>query len=564
MPHRTASSIGTARQNLSLDDILRTTKVTLVELSKSSAIAQIIEALIALLETIAQPYAAVTTHPSLVLLSEVYVLNLVADCCSANWIWASEHSLVESDDPVEESEWTAHAQQRDSAQTTTYPKSNPSPLEESLVNRSFDVLKNLLEPLPENYPLPAQSLLDEVSRRNLAVPRSPASPEGEDDDTSNGAENFNLHMAQVDLHAKRIVEYLTASSWSFAFEYFKDVVYSARTTTTSTPGPDPALASLDAERAALVVLRLLSFFWVDSQKLGLIIQELCSSFLHLRRPFQSTVSIVTPLLIIRWIDRFPDQFIQLHLNHRRLDGGADTLFHMTQTVTDNPRRKAALYPLQITLLYLLPDLFEVASNLIEARGNSVTRKVTFLDGLRKALRNGNEQAGYCFVSLLRVARHFGVGSDSAIVSYAMDVQDEVRDAVFRPSTLAAQSAFDQTLITAAFVSLVHLNIDSSASLVRECLLPTAKDSYRIAVAQACRYFADLSDSNDYQDLIELAVPYMKQEIDVRLNAKSAPSTRLTHDRVELPHQILVREQLRQMIPSLFAVFLSLFKLVLDI
>ncbi|KAK3360809.1 temperature dependent protein affecting M2 dsRNA replication-domain-containing protein [Lasiosphaeria ovina] len=80
------------------------------------------------------------------------------------------------------------------------------------------------------------------------------------------------------------------------------------------PVPGAALANAtaaDEERSALIVLRLVSSFWVDSQKLSQVIQEFSSSFLHFRKSFQNTVALVTPLLITRWFDRYPGEFVQL-------------------------------------------------------------------------------------------------------------------------------------------------------------------------------------------------------------------------------------------------------------
>ncbi|KJK83390.1 hypothetical protein H634G_01519 [Metarhizium anisopliae BRIP 53293] len=167
---------------------------------------------------------------------------------------------------------------------------------------------------------------------------------------------------------------------------------------------------------------------------------------------------------------------------------------MTQTGIDHGRRRAVLYPLQITLLLLLPDVFEVASNLREAKSNNLIKKVSFLDSLRKGLRNGNERAAYCLVSLLRAARHFEAESDSALVSYAMDVQDEIRESVFSLSqSNIATPQFDQDMITGAFVSLAHLGLDGSVeTLTKACISPPAPNSFKIAVIQACSYFARLA------------------------------------------------------------------------
>jgi neurofibromin 1 len=233
---------------------------------------------------------------------------------------------------------------------------------------------------------------------------------------------------------------------------------------------------------------------------------------------------------MRWLDRYPEEFVQLHAMHKRRDGAPDTLFDMAQTVVDNGRRRAVLFPLQTTLLFLLPDVFEVASNLREAKSSSMSKKVAFLDGLRKALRNRNEQAAYCLVSLLRAARHFNAESDSALMSYAMDVQDEVKDAVFHRLTPGADEVlFEQDVMTAAFVSLAHLNFESCVtSLAQTCLAPSAPLSFKISAIQACSHFARLSNADDYQPLFTAASAFIQGQLKVWSLGASFVDHHLTH------------------------------------
>ncbi|KAM0500154.1 hypothetical protein ACHAP8_005294 [Fusarium lateritium] len=421
LPHRA----GTSGQTLQQDDVLQVTRATLVELGNTS-IAKVIASLLVLLEDLARPYTTVADHPSHILASELYVVAVIADCCSSHWASLSRDGDIS-------------------------PSPSPPPLDEVLVSRLFDAFKHLLEPIPENCILPAQTLLDRVSTRNVSVTRPESSSVSSDAESSPPSdEKFAETLVEMDTHIKTVTEYVTTSSWTAAFDYLRNVIYSIRTSIVTQPGVSAPGSFQDAERAALVVLRLLSFFWVDGPKLGQVIQEICSSFLHFRKPYQNTIAVVSPLLIMRWLDRFPREFVQLHQVHKRLDGGADTLFDMAQAATDNGRRRGLFYPLQTTLLFLLPDVFEVASNMREAKSSSMAKKVSFLEGLRKASRNRNEQAAYCLVSLLRAARHFDVESDSALVSYALDVQDEVRDALFRRITSPDYGPFDQDMMTAAF------------------------------------------------------------------------------------------------------------------
>ncbi|RGP66620.1 neurofibromin 1, partial [Fusarium sporotrichioides] len=509
LPHRA----GTSGQTLQQDDVLQVTRATLVELGNTS-IAKVIASLLVLLEDLARPYSTVADHPSHILASELYVVAVIADCCSSHWTSLSRDADIT-------------------------PSPSPPPLDEVLVSRLFDAFKHLLEPIPENCILPAQTLLDRVSTRNVSVTRPESSSVSSDTESSPPSdEKFAETLVEMDTHIKTVTEYVTTSSWTAAFDYLRNVIYSIRTSIVTQPGVSAPGSFQDAERAALVVLRLLSFFWVDGPKLGQVIQEICSSFLHFRKPYQNTIAVVSPLLIMRWLDRFPKEFVQLHQLHKRLDGGADTLFDMAQAATDNGRRRGLFYPLQTTLLFLLPDVFEVASNMREAKSSSMAKKVSFLEGLRKASRNRNEQAAYCLVSLLRAARHFDVESDSALVSYALDVQDEVRDALFRRITAPEYGPFDQDMMTAAFVSLTHLNLDTSVSgFVESCIASSAPTSFKLAAVQGCSYFAQQPYALRYHELFDVAIPFMRTQLETE-NTKNGTTNRQESERTELVCSIL--------------------------
>ncbi|ODA79734.1 hypothetical protein RJ55_05328 [Drechmeria coniospora] len=497
---RLPRSTGTCGPELDNDDILRTTRETLVNLSKAPATFGVIaDSLLALLQSFARPFAsaALASHPPHVLQSELYIVALLADCFSSSC-----------------SRLTA----RGDAAACHNP---PPPLADDVVSRLFDLLKQLLDPIPDQYVLPAQLLVEQIARRNLSLPLSDASRRQQQrvdgPASAEVAASLVPGLAELDAHIQTIVESATASNWSASFAYVKNVIYGIRNTSfpdaTSDPSPSSSMA---VERSALVTLRLLSFFCVDDSKLGLIIQEICPSYLHFCKPCQNTIAVVLPLLITSWIDRCPHQFVRLHTLHKKLDGAVDTLFDMTQTGVDVGKRKTVLYPLQLTLVLLLPDVFQVAGNMKEARSNSVVKKVAFLDALRKALWNGNEQAGYCLVTLLRAARHFTVETDSALVSYALDVQDEVKNAIFSmspPSSPSVRRSFDQEMITGAFVSLVNLNLNGCVdTLIDTCIAPSAPNRFKIALVQACSYFATRSQDPCRTALLDVAVPFMRAHL----------------------------------------------------
>ncbi|KAI5862275.1 GTPase [Durotheca rogersii] len=497
LPHRT----GTAGHGLDHDDVAVITRATLVRISATS-IAAVLEPLVTLLQELARPYKTFASHPHHVLLSEVYILSLTADCCTAHWQAIGNASNV-------------------GAFVVPVPGTKGlEPLDDGLVSRIFDHLKLLVEPLPDNYVLPARMLLDEKAAADIFDPRfgdptSRATSSNGSYDSREGSRSMGQNdIEDVEPYVKVIIQFITAANWQASFEYARTIIFGIRATDTAHVHAGTAPAMSEEERSGLVMVRFLSYTWVDGQKLGFVIQELGSSFLHFRRTYQNSVATVMAILIIRWIEHYPADFVKMHNQHRKLDGGPDTLFDMTNTMSDAAKRRSTLYPLQVALLMLIPDVFEVASNLRDAKTSGMAKKVAFLEGLRKSLRNKNDSAGYCLVSLLRAARHFDENddSDAAIVSYAMDVQDEVRDAVFRRYHPNGDGVlFDQDLTTTAFISLAHLNFDVE-SLTQSCLDPSAPISFKIAIIQACSYFARQPNAAEYRRLFTEAAGFIQAQL----------------------------------------------------
>ncbi|QSZ35892.1 hypothetical protein DSL72_007014, partial [Monilinia vaccinii-corymbosi] len=505
LPHRT----GADAYDLNRDEIALLSRATLVSISKSS-IGVIAEALVHLLEDLAKPFKTISAHPLHILHSEFYVLELLAECCTVHWesVNASEDARDGEEVPSQgyRSYDSIKAEGRRASRNNLLARDHPpEALDDDLAKRLIDVVKSFSNPIPDGYVLPASSILDDVFGFPPAHGPSGLDSLNGTNGQHSGVEAAILlqeHSESTEACIRKIVEFVSFSNWPRTLEYLRGSLRGLLAAQTSSGNQAQNGVGVDDE--ALVTVRLIPSFWVDSRKLGVVIQELCGSFLHLRKAFQTIVAVVVPQLITRWLERNPEEFIELHTMHKRLDGGAETLFDMTNTMIDAGRRKTLLFPFQTSLLFLLPDVFEVASNMREIKSSSISKKVSFLEMLRKTLRNRNEAAIYCLTCVLRVARHFPLDSDSALLSYALDVQEEVREAVFRRYTVGAENTtIDPGLMTAAFVSLAHLNFKTCVeSLTPFCLAPNSSPDFKVAVLRACTHFAQQSNASDYRPLFD--------------------------------------------------------------
>lgn len=479
----------------------------------TTSIAFVLHSLVSLLEELARPFKTVSLHPFHYLQSEKYIIALTADCCSAHW------------QALRKSSSNGSSTIPPGAPSTGDPVL-PGPLDDKLVKRIIGHLKLLVEPIPDGYIIPAKAILEDDYVHEILDPkyedsaRSLASSSGSDTarDTLSSRDQ-DEDMEDVEPCIKVIIEFLSASNWSASFDFVRHAIHNKKATTSSQGGTAQNVTMSEDDRRLLIIIKFLSYLWVDSQKLGLVLQELSSVFLHFRRIYQNTVALMAPLLIFRWIEHYPWEFVRLHSQHRKLDGGPDTLADMTHSLGDNGRRRSSLYPFQTTLLMLVPEVFEVASNLREAKGGNMAKRVAFLEGLRKGLRNKNETAGVCLVILLRAARHFPPDSESAFLSYVMDVQDELRDAVFRRHHPAGDGIlFEQDLTTAALISLIHLNLDVYVdTLTQTCAQPSAPLSFKVAIMQTCSYFARRHDAQNYRRLFVAVAGFIQHQLKVGCN-----------------------------------------------
>jgi neurofibromin 1 len=114
-------------------------------------------------------------------------------------------------------------------------------------------------------------------------------------------------------------------------------------------------------------LRYLEWCNLNEKRLSMILQELNVVFLQFKRSTQFSMAIVLRKTIWNWIEVRPMRFIELCRSHKRLEGGPEILFDICNSLSDNARRKAVFWPLQVMLLILCPDIL---TTVIRGEGNA--------------------------------------------------------------------------------------------------------------------------------------------------------------------------------------------------
>jgi neurofibromin 1 len=396
------------------------TRATLVNVSPAS-IETVIDALLSLLEELAPFDKVLSTHPPHVLHSEIFVLSLLADCCSAHWdsnVRASlDHQSSQTDSKGRDGAQIEDIRLNSATESKRIRalriRCAPNMLSNGLVARILDTVGFFLSPLPEDYVLDSSKILKDGLKTvadisNLSAVRL---------DSAYAGKQFSEKVDELESYARSIIEFVSAANWTYMFNFVQSTLRSLRMTHPPQSSANSA-DSVEEEHKSLIALRMIADLWVDGAKLRLVLQEVCGSFLHLRRPYQNTVAVVLPVLINRWLENSPDEFVSIHTTNKRLDGGADTLFDMTVSMSDAGRKKAIVWPFQTALLFVNFEVWEVASHLKERAGN-VSKKAAFLKDLVKTLRTSRsiplrEAAAYCLVNIMRISRHFSADSESAL------------------------------------------------------------------------------------------------------------------------------------------------------
>ena len=227
---------------------------------------------------------------------------------------------------------------------------------------------------------------------------------------------------QMTKTVSRIVFFLSASNWPLLLARIKARISHLQTTIDDNPD--------------MVELRLLEWSNLNRIRLSQTLQEVSSSFLHVKRPAQIAVASVLRKAIWNWIDVQPAELDALIESGRKIEGGADVLFDVLHsasdiTTTSHARRTKAFYPLMAMLLVICPDLFKKATM---SDGSSkglggLTKKLSFLESLRKGVNSskGFEACAICYVDIVRAAMHVSPRLESSgLRSIVPDIQSDLR------------------------------------------------------------------------------------------------------------------------------------------
>ncbi|XP_074045107.1 neurofibromin isoform X16 [Macrotis lagotis] len=224
-------------------------------------------------------------------------------------------------------------------------------------------------------------------------------------------------------------------------------------------------------------IELLQYINVDCAKLKRLLQETVFKFKALKKVAQLAVINSLEKAFWNWVENYPDEFTKLYQTPQTdMAECAEKLFDLVDGFAESTKRKAAVWPLQIILLVLCPEIIQDISKDVvdEAKMN----KKMFLDNLRRALaghggsRQLTESAAIACVKLCKASTYINWEDNSVIFLLVQSMVVDLKNLLFNPSKPFSRGSQNAD---------VDLMIDCLVSCFR--ISPHNNQHFKICLAQ---------------------------------------------------------------------------------
>ncbi|KAG7470552.1 hypothetical protein MATL_G00115000 [Megalops atlanticus] len=211
-------------------------------------------------------------------------------------------------------------------------------------------------------------------------------------------------------------------------------------------------------------IELIQYINVNCSKLKRLLQETVFKFKALKKPAQLSVINSLEKAFWNWVENYPDEFTALYQRPQPdMAECAEKLFDLVDSFAESAKRKAAVWPLQIILLILCP---EITQNLCREEESKVNKKL-FLENLRKALaghgvgKQLTESAAIACVKLCKASTFINWEDHSVIFLLVQSIVVDLKALLFNPakpfSRGAGSQSADVDLMIDCFVSCFRIN-----------------------------------------------------------------------------------------------------------
>ncbi|GBC02045.1 hypothetical protein RclHR1_04420015, partial [Rhizophagus clarus] len=298
--------------------------------------------------------------------------------------------------------------------------------------------------------------------------------------------------------AGRVIFYISASNWNVVFARIKNRI--------------AFLSSINDEWPDTSELKLLECSDLNSKRLSMVLQELCSSFSNLKRYAQISMATVLRKAIWNWIEVFPAEFVKLCQSQKRMEGGPELLFDICNNISNGSKSKSLFWPLQTMLLILCPDMLMNGVTVDKPSTKSSHRKILFFEHLKKSLRGRNhaEVAAACYVDIFKASTYVARNEKSALRQIVREMENELKDKLFDPNRpFPSEQNIDQKLMTDCLTALFRLNPENTLrTLIPICVHEDAPNSFKLVLVKSCYSIAAEEPRLPWSPKINTMYPYL--------------------------------------------------------
>ncbi|XP_072548026.1 neurofibromin isoform X3 [Salminus brasiliensis] len=239
-------------------------------------------------------------------------------------------------------------------------------------------------------------------------------------------------------------------------------------------------------------IELIQYINVDCSKLKRLLQETVLKFKALKKPAQLAVINNLEKAFWNWVEFYPDEFTMLYQRPQAdMADSAEKLFDLVDSFAESAKRKAAVWPLQIILLILCPEITQSISK--EVVEDSKANKKLFLDSLRKALaghgssKQLTESAAIACVKLCKASTYINWEDHSVIFLLVQSIVVDLKALLFNPTKpfsrgTGCQSA-DVDLMIDCFVSCFRINPHNNQHF-KVCLASTSPPTFHFVLVNS--------------------------------------------------------------------------------
>lgn len=168
-------------------------------------------------------------------------------------------------------------------------------------------------------------------------------------------------------------------------------------------------------------IHLLEFSHFDETRLSSILSELSISFGSLRKTAQPVIAVMLHDILERYMVENPKVFHSMYEDGKRriFAGQPEALFDAIFSVGDTAKRRNSTWPTLSILLTLCPEIvMQIAMGGGDTRSPMLSKKVLFLDALRKAVRFSSSVSPGDNHSMTNDQNIIGAESRLALICYA--------------------------------------------------------------------------------------------------------------------------------------------------